>query len=36
MAGMGCYVIHLYYTILALIDVIHIYLYVVQTNFFLS
>ena len=31
---MGCYVIYLDYTILPLTDVIHIYLYVVQTHFF--
>ena len=36
MAGMGCYVIHLDYTILPLTDVIHKYLYVVQTIFFLQ
>ena len=29
----GCYVIHLDYTILPLTDVIHSYLYVVQTHF---
>ena len=33
MAGMGCYVIHLDYTIMPLTDLIHICLYVEQTHF---
>ena len=33
MAGMGCYVIHLDYTILPLTYVIHTYLYVVQNHY---